>query len=70
MALSVEEVVGMLGEEDFLDIIEGKKIEGIKITKEMKKEIKFAMKRGCKAPELRKLLTGQGSSGHTTLVRL
>lgn len=63
-------MVSLLEEEDFADIVEGRKLEGIKVTKDMRKEIKFAMKRGCKAPELRKLLlSDQGKTGHKTLVK-
>jgi len=29
----MEEVVGSLSQEDFLDIVEGRKVEGLKITK-------------------------------------
>jgi hypothetical protein len=37
-----------LSEDDLLDIVEGRKPCGLKITKDMRKEIKFALKRGAK----------------------
>lgn len=46
-----------------MDIIEGRKIDGFRITKEIRKEIKFAMKRGDKADQLRKILLGRGIFG-------
>jgi large subunit GTPase 1 len=67
---SAEDVVAGLGEDDLLDIIEGKRVEGLKITKEMRKEIKFAMKRGAKLDDIRKLLLGSAAYEHKTLIKV
>jgi hypothetical protein len=37
MEKGIQELLEDLTEEDFLDIVEGRKIEGLKITKEMRK---------------------------------
>ena len=47
-------MVEMLNEDDLLDLIEGKKVGGLKVSKETKKSIKFAMKRGDKIEDIKK----------------
>lgn len=49
-----EDIIKTLTEDDLLDIIEGKKIAGIKITKEMRKNIKHGLKRGEGVEDIKK----------------
>lgn len=63
----VEDSLKDLTEDDLLDIIEGKKIAGIKVTKEMRKNIKHALKRGEKVDQIKKKyleFQGTGDSKH------
>ena len=45
-AMTYEETVKLLTQDDLLDIVEGRQLGNVHITKQMRKNIKFAMKRG------------------------
>lgn len=56
-----------------LDIIDGKKPENIFITKEMRKQIKFALKRGDKLDDLKKkifMVANTVKDKHKTMIKV
>ena len=50
-------------------MVEGKKVQGIKVTKNMRKEIKFAMKRGATVDQMRQVVLGQEGKDPKRLIR-
>lgn len=65
-----EDFIKELTEDDLLDIIEGKKVPGMKITKEMRSNIKHAMKRGEKLDQIKKKYFGVSTNDPKKLVKL
>ncbi len=57
-------------EDDLLDIIEGKKIGGVKITKQMRSNIKHAMKRRKTIQMIKKKYLGGSGVENKKLIRL
>ena len=58
--------------DDILDLIDGKVVHGIKLPKEAKRELKFAVKRGetLEMIKVKYLLEGKVvNSGHQKLIR-
>ncbi len=64
MEKTTEELIKRLGEEDLLDIVEGRKPCGLKITKEMRKEIKFTLKRGAKLVDIKSIILNTSPAEH------
>ena len=52
----------MLTPDDLLDLIEGKKIGGIKLPKDVKRQIKYALKRGQDIASIKKNYLGGNSN--------
>jgi hypothetical protein len=50
-------------------LLEGKRIEGFKVTKEIRKNIKFALKRGDNIEVIRKGLLIEASKDHKILIK-
>jgi hypothetical protein len=70
MERTTEELIKSLGEEDLLDIVEGRKPCGLKITKDMRKEIKFALKRGAKLEDIKKIILNTSPAEHKLLIKV
>lgn len=49
-----DEAIKMMTEDDLLDLIEGKLVGGLKLKKDQRKELKFAMKRGETVEDIKK----------------
>lgn len=59
--------------EDILDLIDGKTVNGIKLPKELKRELKFAVKRGETLETIKAKYLTEGkvvTSGHQKMIKI
>lgn len=54
--VNIEEILENLNQDDVMDLVMGKKVQGIKLDKNQKRELKFAIKRDADTDEIASIL--------------
>lgn len=67
-SVDVDGILGGLGQEDVIDLVMGKKVQGIKLDKFQRRELKFAIKRDAETEEIMGMLAGFVGSGDTKFI--
>lgn len=68
--VDVDEIVSKLEQDDVFDLVMGKKVNGIKLDKETRRELKFAIKRDANSEEILAILTSFIKTQQKTIMRI
>lgn len=70
MPVDVEGIIENLSQEDVIDLVMGKKVNGIKLDKMQRRELKFAIKRDAETDEIASILSSFLGRGGQTFISL